>query len=269
MVFRCVVTDLDGTFLTSKKTFDEERFQKIYNRLNSKGVKFAICTGNQLKTTQQYFKNIDMEGNYIVENGGRVINDGEEVYLRVLDQSLTNRLLEFLHDRDDLVSVVCAKKSAYVSVHEADNFKKLISLYFKDLEFVDDIISCNHDVFKISLLCDEKGMDKIKKDIHEAFPDEGIDIVTSGNIFMDIMPDDVNKGVALKRYLEYYGIDPSECIAFGDSDNDIEMLEYAGESFAMERSSPGVQAAAKHRAPSNETGGVLDVLEDYLDRNLF
>lgn len=269
MRFRCVVTDLDGTFLTSKKTFDQERFQNIYDRLHAKGVKFVICTGNQLKTTQQYFQNVDIEQNYIVENGGQIIDRGEEIFTHTIKRSLSQRLIPFLDRRDDLVTVLCGKKSAYVSSHKPEDYKKVITIYYKELQFLDDVENIDDDYFKLSLLTEEKHMDNIKSDVFKAFPDEGIEVITSGNIFMDIMPDNVNKGIALKEYLEKFNIDPSECMAFGDSDNDIEMLKYAGESFAMERSSPGVIAASKYRAPSNETGGVLDVLEDYLRRDLF
>lgn len=269
MRFRCVVTDLDGTFLTSKKTFDEARFQKIYDILTAKGVKFVICTGNQLKTTEQYFQNVNIDQNYIVENGGQIIDHGKEIFTHTIRRSLSQRLIPFLDRRDDLVTVLCGKKSAYVSTHKPENYKKVISLYYKELQFVNDVESVDDDYFKLSLLTEEKYMDQIKSDVFEDFPGEGIEVITSGNIFMDIMPDNVNKGIALKEYLSNFNIDPAECMAFGDSDNDIEMLKYAGESFAMERSSPGVIAAAKYRAPSNETGGVLDVLEDYLKRDLF
>ena len=53
-------------------------------------------------------------------------------------------------------------------------------------------------------------------------------------------------------------------MAFGDSENDLEMLELAGYSFAMENGEEKVKRMAKYIAPSNDEAGVLQVLEQYL-----
>lgn len=54
-------------------------------------------------------------------------------------------------------------------------------------------------------------------------------------------------------------------MAFGDNANDMEMLELAGQSYAMANASDQVKAAAKYVAKSNQEDGVLDVIEAYLD----
>ena len=53
-------------------------------------------------------------------------------------------------------------------------------------------------------------------------------------------------------------------MAFGDSGNDIEMLEMAGHSYAVANAEAGVKAVAKHLAPSYQEGGVYQVIEEYL-----
>jgi hydroxymethylpyrimidine pyrophosphatase-like HAD family hydrolase len=54
-------------------------------------------------------------------------------------------------------------------------------------------------------------------------------------------------------------------MAFGDSDNDLDMLAYVGESYAMAGSPFSVLAAARHQAPSNDDSGVFQVLEKMLN----
>jgi hydroxymethylpyrimidine pyrophosphatase-like HAD family hydrolase len=54
---------------------------------------------------------------------------------------------------------------------------------------------------------------------------------------------------------------PEEVVAFGDMPNDLEMLGWAGTSYAMANAHPDVLAAAALRAPSNEEDGVAQVLE--------
>lgn len=60
---------------------------------------------------------------------------------------------------------------------------------------------------------------------------------------------------------------PEDLLAFGDANNDIEMLQLTSNSYAMLESSPEVLAAAKHVAPSNKEAGVLQVIEEYMKKS--
>lgn len=53
-------------------------------------------------------------------------------------------------------------------------------------------------------------------------------------------------------------------MAFGDYWNDVEMLEWAGESFAMENADPQVRTHARYIAPSNAEDGVARTIEERL-----
>jgi sugar-phosphatase len=63
-------------------------------------------------------------------------------------------------------------------------------------------------------------------------------------------------------------IDPSECVAVGDSGNDIEMLQLAGYSFAMDNAAPEVKKIAKYATASLNHSGALDVIDHVLQDTL-
>ena len=50
-------------------------------------------------------------------------------------------------------------------------------------------------------------------------------------------------------------------MAFGDGGNDLEMLSYCGESYAMANATDEVNATAKYICPSNDDDGVLAILQ--------
>ncbi len=58
-----------------------------------------------------------------------------------------------------------------------------------------------------------------------------------------------------------------DLIAFGDSGNDIQMLDFAKYSYAMENGMEIAKEHARYLAPSNNDNGVLQVLNRYLDKN--
>ena len=60
----------------------------------------------------------------------------------------------------------------------------------------------------------------------------------------DIIPADGGKGTAVREILRYYGLTEEEAAAFGDGNNDIEMLRAVGTGIAMGNASEDLKAAA-------------------------
>ena len=67
-------------------------------------------------------------------------------------------------------------------------------------------------------------------------------------------------------YVKKHNLKPEQIMAFGDSENDIEMLELAGISYAMENAEEAVKEIATKVAPANSQAGVYQVLENWLER---
>ena len=89
-------------------------------------------------------------------------------------------------------------------------------------------------------------------------------IVSSGNTLLDITNAEINKGQAL-QILEHKGyINYSETIAFGDNENDHEMLSSVRVGVAMENAFLKTKEYAKYITASNEAGGVGIFLEKLL-----
>ena len=81
---------------------------------------------------------------------------------------------------------------------------------------------------------------------------------------MDLIVSGLHKATGLKALMKKHGWHSSEIMAFGDGQNDMTMLELAGESYAMANGDPRVIKLAKHLAPTNDENGVLSTIEKYL-----
>ena len=84
-------------------------------------------------------------------------------------------------------------------------------------------------------------------------------VVTSGDMWIDILDIHANKGLAVKELQESLSVTPEEMMAFGDQQNDIEMLKQAYHSYAVANALPETQAAARFT-----DDGVLKVLKELL-----
>jgi HAD superfamily hydrolase (TIGR01484 family) len=82
---------------------------------------------------------------------------------------------------------------------------------------------------------------------------------------LDLLPPGVSKGWALERLATRLGVDRKETMAIGDNWNDLDMLEWAGQSVLMRNAALELRVKAKMRgwkqAPPNDEDGVAVVLE--------
>ena len=83
----------------------------------------------------------------------------------------------------------------------------------------------------------------------------------SSPTLLEFMPAGTTKAVAVRTLCELWGIDPADAYAFGDSSNDMPMLEAVGHGYLMGNASDELLASAPRVAPSNDEDGVARVLE--------
>ena len=94
-----------------------------------------------------------------------------------------------------------------------------------------------------------------KKQINSSYSDK---------YWLEVMAEGVNKGAALKFLTSYLTIDLADVLAFGDQENDLEMLKLSGKSIAMGNAAPAVKKIADTLTKTNEEAGVAYILNDYL-----
>ncbi|AYY12150.1 HAD family phosphatase [Actinobacteria bacterium YIM 96077] len=84
---------------------------------------------------------------------------------------------------------------------------------------------------------------------------------SDGQALLEISARGVSKASTLAAFCAERGIGADEVVAFGDMPNDLEMLEWAGTSYAMANAHPLVADVATHRCDANDDDGVARVLE--------
>lgn len=75
----------------------------------------------------------------------------------------------------------------------------------------------------------------------------------------------VSKGTGLAHVAEVLGLSPARIVAFGDGENDLDLLAWAGFGVAVEHAHPALRAAADWLCPGPDEDGVARVMEAYLD----
>ena len=87
------------------------------------------------------------------------------------------------------------------------------------------------------------------------------EVVRSESNYLEILPAGITKGDGVADLIASLGYSPDEVVAFGDNQNDREMIKLAGWGVAMGNASDELKRVANYVAPTNGEDGVAHVLE--------
>ncbi len=258
---KLVVTDMDGTLLNSKGKVSDNFF-KLYNQLQKQGVQFAAASGRQFQSISDKLHTIKNDISIIAENGGLAKYKNQHLVLNSLDIEKTMQLIPDLRKIKGTYIVLCGKKGAYIETQD-HNFIKMFQEYYPKYFFLNDLLKVMTDeFFKIALYHYNNSEKYIYPSVQHL--ENEFQIKVSGEHWVDISHPNANKGYALKLLQDKLGITREETMVFGDYNNDLEMLELADFSYAMENAHPNVKKTARFQTKSNNNEGVELILEKLL-----
>jgi Cof subfamily protein (haloacid dehalogenase superfamily) len=115
-------------------------------------------------------------------------------------------------------------------------------------------------MIKTIIIDENKILNEIERELKKILSDS-VYFTYSQDKYLEILNKDVNKGITLKKVLENKGIEISECIAFGDAHNDLEMLELAGMGVAMGNAHEVLKSKVQYVTDTNDNNGVAKFLK--------
>lgn len=261
---KLIAVDMDGTLLDGDGNIPDSLWP-LLDELHERGIRFAPASGRQLATLQRSFADHLDDMVFIAENGGFVVHGDREISSTAMEPgfaaSVLVRLREMIAAGAPLGVVLCGKRSAYIEDRDA-SFRVEVDKYYAKLTVVDDLLAVDDQILKIAIydFVDAEKTAPALADLRETHQ-----VVVSGHAWIDIMNPDVNKGVALAALQQALGVTRAQTAAFGDYLNDLELLDAAGLSFAMDNAHPEVAERARFRAPSNLDHGVIATIHRLLE----
>lgn len=264
-MIKLIVSDLDGTLLTSKKQLPEEIFPLV-EALNARGIVFAPASGRQKANLELLFAPVKDKIALIAENGALASYRGELLHCMPLPDTDVAKALAVLRAQTDLTPILCGERTAFYE-SEREPFHKLATNAYTSSERVarlEDAIG-REPILKISVHDERGAAENGMKRLPALLP--AFRTMISGFDWLDISLKGVNKGAALRALKKRLGVNKEEIVAFGDHMNDWELLEEAGHPFVPANAYP----ALKEKYPaiaSNDEGGVIETIKTLLGEML-
>lgn len=256
---KLVVSDMDGTLLNSKGEISPHFF-KLFKKLQQQNTFFCAASGRQYNSIIEKLATIKEEI-YIVAENGAIAKKGDEVLLlKQLNPKKVTDVLPLLRNIKNVNIVLCSQDTAYIESKDP-KFIKLFREYYYTFQIVDDLIEVakTNEILKIAVYHAISSEYFIYPQIKHLKNDYLLKI--SGQNWLDISDDKANKGNALREIQKLLNISKEETMVFGDYHNDLEMLQEADFSFAMENAHKDITKIAKYSTKSNNDFGVESILE--------
>lgn len=266
--YKLICCDLDRTLLNSKKHIDDVTLD-VLKTLHDEGIHIAITTGRALFDAKRHAGLIGPDTFYMGSNGAVIGYMDKIIYESIMSQEHKSKLIELMttHMVKPIIvtdeHIYICKKGHYIFhklFYRRGQNKEYLKYIADEKEFRSIITAKDTKIHKVILFPFFKS--KVKH-IKEAVNDlELFELaITPGHIF-EITGKDTSKGSGVKALIDYLDIDMKQVIAFGDSQNDAEMLKIAGCGVAMDNASDAIKSLADRVTSSNDKQGVAKVLKE-------
>jgi len=260
MSYKLVAVDMDGTLLNEKLEISSRTKEAIV-KAKEKNVQVTLATGRMYQSVLPFAQELDLAIPLITYNGALVKDSatGEVYYHEPIPLDVSQEIIALVKDKNVNVNLY-VDDTLYVK--ELNERTKLyVSIAKVEAIPVGDLASfLKFPPTKILLIGEPEELAKIAEEIRGKLTGK-VEVTTSNPRFLEIISHKVTKGQALKTLAEKLRIKQEEVVAFGDSYNDLSMIEYAGLGVAMGNAPQDIKDKADLLALSNKEDGVADVLE--------
>jgi len=266
--YKLVVFDIDDTLVGKEHVLDPFTKEVLF-RLRGEGFSFTLATGRNLPSTKPLADELEIELPLILTNGGMLQTRHEEMLSKTtLPLDATRQVIEICEVRGaDLV--VYIDNGIYLKEMNENIYpiySNVVSGLFEVGEW--DVITGKLAHANKCLVVDSFVRENLIEigGIFEEALKGWVDILHTSTSLVEVMPKGVTKEVGIRKLADSMGIPLREIMAFGDFNNDVEILAAVGLGLAVENASSRAKTAADLVIGSVEEHGPAKFLQELLDR---
>ncbi len=273
MNIACVALDLDETTLDRHGNLSPATRDALH-RLIEQGIEVVLASGRALHSYPKELLSFPGIRYIITSNGVSIIDlaSGTYVYRQWLTEAAVDRIMRtaapFPVTYETFLDGYAYADANYVAHPEAYGAGNRAAAYVREtrrpVANIQDFIAKHRtELEAIDIIAADP---TVKQQVWNALAASGASVYMTSSVGRLIEISNLNggKGTALKFLLDKLGIDPAATAAFGNGDNDADMLACCGLGIAVENASPKCKAAAHWITRHHNADGVVYGLREYL-----
>lgn len=257
---KLVVFDIDGTLLPTGTDVISEDARIAIETLKLKGIQVMIATGRAFYLIPQSIKQAVNPDYYVAINGQCLLNAQGEIIHRVdISYDSVKKITALSKENNlDLAFIYHDALRAfhnYVGFYDFYSMGRDLSTTILDHSSLG--IPTDELPMGFYIIGDEAGIQLVAKEVPE------VTITCSMERGYDGFVAGVNKATAIDHACEYLNCTPEEVMVFGDGENDLEMLDYAGIAIVMGNAGDEIKKHADFVTESCDQQGISVGLKHY------
>ncbi|AMO84440.1 Cof subfamily protein (haloacid dehalogenase superfamily) [Solibacillus kalamii] len=261
-----IVLDLDGTLLTDEKKISLLTKETLL-KAKEAGHQVMIATGRPYRASQLYYQELSLTTPIVNFNGALIHHPKNPMWKAIhttVDLSVVHDVVESVHkyEYDNLIAEVMDD----VYLHREDEgVLQLLHMGNPNILTGDLKNTLKEDPTSLLIQADDVNTPIIRKHLQDVHA-ELIEHRRWGAPFpiIEIVHKGLSKAVGIDYIAKEMGIPRERIIAFGDEDNDLEMIDYAGVGVAMSNGIDDLKTIANEITLSNNEDGIAKFLQDRL-----
>ncbi len=263
-----IFTDIDGTLLNDKHQITPQTKEALMT-LQEQGHALVLASGRDMSSLSQIGQTLNIhkyqQSGYIALNGLEICDYNNQcLHKEQRFQKEDVQILSELAKSKDVDMVIFFRDCIYILEYDQNG---IMEQHFIDREkyIVHDIKDIpDHyydDIKKVAFIKEVEAMNEILEEIQVSMASQ-YEICKVEDNWVEINPLGATKGKALKKYIDIKNKDIKHTIAFGNGENDIDMLQNAGIGVAMSNAFDTVKNAVKYICLDNNHDGIAMFLKE-------
>lgn len=262
-----ICLDLDGTLLNDDKVITPLT-KKVLKKLKAQGHQLIISTGRPYRASEAYYRELGMN-TPIVNFNGAFVHHPRDMNFRTVHETLDLDVVHKISKRvpDLKIQNILAEIKDTVFVHYHDEvIFDMFNSGRPEIHVGELTKTLNEGPTSILIQAKDEDIPSIREDLDDLFADL-IEHRRWGAPYpvIEIVKKGINKAVGVDYVRGFLGIKHEHTIAFGDEDNDNEMIEYVKHGVAMDNAIDDLKSIADYTTKSNNKDGIAHFLIDHFN----
>ena len=257
--FKLIAIDIDGTLISDNNRVPQINI-KALQEASAAGVQVVLVTGRMLPNVEAIVDQLELDPFIASYNGAKIVSPRADGRRQLLHMPVPKKLASTIID-------IAAAQSWMLSFYHDDclygsinpTFTKLVDVYEARGNFRYQMVNLKTlyglAPTKLSLVAEPEFHDEIFATLAQPFAQ--LHVTQTEREYIEIMAPGVHKAMALEYLATHLQIPLQQCIAVGDSGNDLEMLQHAGLGVAVANARGDIAAAADIQLERNAGQGAI------------
>ena len=270
---KMIFVDLDGTLVQGVNIITP-RTIRVFERIREMGIIPVIATGRPLYETDFACQAIGANGYLITMNGLEIYENyrmGKLLYEAYMPEDTAEYIMDFLFKENVFFQTYAGgrshcQKDKMCLIGDSGIEREYLDYFVNMTKWVENLWPyLKENSLRINkffvCIADRGKRERVRKELEGI---SGIRTLSSGENYVEVVPEGTDKRRAVKRVKDAEGLTNEQVMVIGDSENDLGMFDEACTCVAMGNACPQLKAKANYIAPANDEEGVACILERLL-----